>query len=75
VVARPELVLSWSLRVISPQLAGAVASDPTPENGEVEFSQKVSATGEYKANVTNITHAAYGYTPDMDVDNPDFFSL
>jgi hypothetical protein len=61
--------------VISPQLSGSVACDLIPENGVVEFSQKVSATGQYEANVTNITHAAYGYTPDMDVDNPDFFSL
>jgi hypothetical protein len=45
------------------------------ENGVVEFKQKVAAAGEYEAEVTNITHDAYGYTPEMDVDNPDTFGL
>lgn len=45
------------------------------ENGVVEFTQKVTSAGEYQAEVTNITHGTYGYTPDMDVDNPDFYSV
>ena len=31
--------------------------------------------GEYQAEVTNITHGVYDYTPEMDVDNPDYFSI
>jgi hypothetical protein len=45
------------------------------ENRVVEFNQEVSAGWQYEANVTNITHAMYGYTPNMDVETPDFFSL
>ena len=45
------------------------------ENGVVEFTQKVTASGQYQAEVTNITHGDYGYTPEMDVDNPDFYSV
>jgi hypothetical protein len=46
-------------------------------NGVVEFTQRVvvTYTGPYEAHVTDITHDEYDYTPEMDVDNPDYFSI
>ncbi len=42
-------------------------------NGVVEFTQKVTASGQYEAQVTDISHGTHGYTSEMDMDNPDTF--
>ena len=47
----------------------------TDSNGQVEFTQKVTSTGDYKAEVTDITHGAHTYNPALDVDNPDYYTL
>jgi len=47
----------------------------TDSNGQVTFTQKVTSTGNYKAEVTDITHSTYTYTPSLDVDNPDYYTL
>jgi hypothetical protein len=46
----------------------------TDSNGQVEFGEKVGP-GDYKAEVTDITHSTYIYTPVLDVDNPDYYTI
>ena len=50
-------------------------SGTTDAAGQVQFMQKKAASGDYTATVTNITHGAYEYDPDMDNDNPDSYEL
>ncbi len=47
----------------------------TDENGQVKFRLGKAATGDYTAEVTDITHSIYVYNPLMDVDNPSYYTL
>jgi len=47
----------------------------TGENGQVIFTLKKANSGEYTAEVTDITHSIYVYDPLMDVDNPSYYTL
>ena len=49
-------------------------SGVTDTNGQVEFGAKVTA-GDFKAEVTGIVHSIYSYTPELDVDNPDYYTI
>lgn len=46
----------------------------TDANGQIEFAEKVGP-GDYKAEVTDITHSTYTYNPGLDVDNPDYYTV
>jgi len=47
----------------------------TNSDGQVEFQWKRASGGDYKAEVTDITHDQYTYTSSMDADNPDYYTL
>ncbi len=47
----------------------------TGENGQVIFTLKKANSGDYMAEVTDITHSIYVYNPLMDVDNPSYYTL
>lgn len=44
-------------------------------DGVVEFTQKVTATGQYEAHVTDVIHGVYMYESEMDMDNPDVYTV
>ena len=47
----------------------------TDANGQVTFERKCKS-GDYKAEVTGITHTLYTYNPSLDLDNnPSFYTL
>ena len=50
-------------------------SGTTDANGEVTFGLFKAPSGDYKAEVTDITHSIYIYNSAMDVDNPDYYTL
>ncbi|MFX0205166.1 MAG: C25 family cysteine peptidase [Candidatus Hodarchaeota archaeon] len=49
-------------------------SGVTDANGQVTFERKCNL-GNYKAEVTDITHSTYMYNSSLDLDNPDYYEL
>jgi hypothetical protein len=51
-----------------------IHSGTTDINGQVEFGEKVGP-GDYKAEVTDIVLSGYNYTPNLDRNNPSYYTL
>jgi hypothetical protein len=43
--------------------------------GQVTFTLKFAATGDYEALVTALTHSTFTWNPELDADNPDYYTL
>jgi hypothetical protein len=49
-------------------------SGGTDSSGNVEFGSKVSS-GDFMAEITNVIHSAYEYTPELNVINPGYHTV
>jgi len=47
----------------------------TDSKGQVEFQWKFVPAGEYKAEVTDVTHSSYTWNSALDADNPDYYTV
>lgn len=50
-------------------------SGETNSEGKVTFTLKFASNGDYKAEVTNVTHDTLTYNSSLDADNPDFYTV
>jgi len=46
----------------------------TDTSGQVSFMWKNPPSGSYKGSVTTLTHNSYTWDPNLDADNPDYYS-
>jgi len=49
--------------------------ETTDANGQVSIQWKKAPEGVYEGLVTDITHSIYTYTPEIDSDNPDYYTF